>query len=168
VTHTTPCEADQIVYAEDLVLDVPYPMGTYYLDREAVVTFAEAWDPQPFHLDEEVAATHGYGGLIASGLQTACIFQRLAVTGIYTNWAIIAGKAIREMSFHRAVRPDSTLTGSVTITDVVPRDEHRSLVHKLGRLWDEEGHPVFTIRAEAYMRRRPMDHPGARPTGADR
>jgi acyl dehydratase len=107
-------------------------------------------------VDEKFAATHGFGGLIASGLQTACIFQRLAVTGVYANWAIIAGRAIREMSFPRPVRPGSTLTGSVTITDVVPRDEHRSLVHKHGLLWDENGHRVFSMRAEAYMRRRPM------------
>lgn len=90
------------------------------------------------------------------------------MTGTYTNWAIIAGKAIREMSFHRPVRPGSTLSGSVTITNVVRRDEHRSLVHKHGRLWDEDGHPVFTIRAEAYMRRRPQDPLGSKPSGAGR
>jgi len=143
-----------VVYAEDLVLNQPYPLGTYYVDRDEVVAFAQAWDPQAFHLNEEVAATHGFGGLIASGLHTACIFQRLAVTSVYTNWAIIAGKAIREMSFPRPVRPGSTLTGSVTITDLVPRDEHRSLIHKHGRLWDEDGYPVFSIKTEAYMRRR--------------
>jgi acyl dehydratase len=42
------------------------------------------------------------------------------------------------MSFPRPVRPDSTLNGGVTITDVVPRDEHRSLVHKHGLLWDQD------------------------------
>jgi acyl dehydratase len=155
-------EMDAIVYAEDLALDTPYPTGQYCLDQDDVVSFAQAWDPQAFHVDVDVAATHGFGGLIASGLQTACIFQRLAVTGVYRNWAIIAGKVIREMSFPRPVRPGSTLSGSVTITAVVPRDEHRSLVHKHGQLWDQDGHRVFSMRAEAYMRRRP---PGNRGTG---
>ena len=48
--------------------------------------------------DEKVAATHGFGGLIASGLQTACIFQRLAVTGVYSNWAIIAASVWPSMN----------------------------------------------------------------------
>jgi acyl dehydratase len=145
-----------IVYAEDLALHTPYLLGSYYLDRDDVVSFAQAWDPQAFHVDEEAAATHGFGGLIASGLQTACIFQRLAVTGVYANWAMIAGKVIREMSFPRPVRPGSTLTGSVTITGVDPRSEQRSLVHKHGLLWDQDGNRVFSIQAEAYLRRRPL------------
>ncbi len=153
---TRPRETAATVYAEDLTIGRPYPTGQYHLDRDDVVSFAQAWDPQAFHVDAKVAATHGFGGLIASGLQTACIFQRLAVTGVYTNWAIIAGKVIREMSFPRPVRPGSTLSGSVTITDVVPRDDHRSLVHKHGLLWDQDGNRVFSIRAEAYMRRRPL------------
>lgn len=143
------------VYAEDLLIGHRYPLGVYRLERQDLVDFATAWDPQPFHIDEEYASTHGFGGLIASGLQTVCIFQRLAVTGVYSDWQLIAGKAIREMTFPRPVRPGATLTGSVTITDVVPRDETRSMVHKWGQLWVDEGEPVFTIRAEAYMRRRP-------------
>jgi acyl dehydratase len=70
-------DAHLVVYAEDLGLGTPYPTGQYRLDRGDVVSFARAWDPQAFHVDEEVAATHGFGGLIAGGLQTACIFQRL-------------------------------------------------------------------------------------------
>jgi acyl dehydratase len=152
---TRPGETAATVYAEDLTIGRPYPTGQYHLDRDDVVSFAQAWDPQAFHLDEKVAETHGFGGLIASGLHTACIFQRLAVTGVYTNWAIIAGRVIREMSFPRPVRPGSTLSGSVTVTDVVPRDQHRSLVHKQGLLWDQDGNRLFSMSLEAYMRRRP-------------
>jgi acyl dehydratase len=66
------------------------------------------------------------------------------VSGVYANWAIIAGRTISEISLPRPVRPGSTLTGSVTITGVAPRDERRSLVHKHGLLWDEDGHRVFS------------------------
>jgi hypothetical protein len=131
VTMTSTRQPRGIVYAEDLALHTPYLLGSYYLDRDDVVSFA-------------------------SGLQTACIFQRLAVTGVYANWAIIAGKVIREMSFPRPVRPGSTLTGSVTITGVDPRSEQRSLVHKHGLLWDQDGNRVFSIQAGAYLRRRPL------------
>ena len=40
------------------------------LSAEAIVEFAERYDPQRFHLDEnEAAATH-FGALCASGFQT--------------------------------------------------------------------------------------------------
>lgn len=139
VTTTGGNGTHDLVYAEGLTLDTPYRTRQYRLHQDDVVSFARAWDPQGFHVDEEVAATHGFGGLIVSDLKTAYIFQKLAVTGVYTNWAIIAAKVIGEMWLPRPVRSGSTLTGSVIITDAVPLDERRSLVQKHGQLWDREG-----------------------------
>ena len=150
-----PVSGSALLYAEDLRIGEPYLLGSYALSRDDVLDFARAWDPQPFHLDDEFAASHGFGGIIASGLQTAGIFQRLAVTGPYADWAVIVGKAIRDMTFPRPVRPGMVLTGSVTVTDVVVRDGTRSLVHKLCQMWDQNGDKVFSMLDETYLRRRP-------------
>jgi acyl dehydratase len=53
--------------------------GSYEFTAERIKRFAAAWDPQPFHLDEEAAARSHYGGLIASGWHTAAVMMRLQV-----------------------------------------------------------------------------------------
>ncbi|WP_105034169.1 MaoC/PaaZ C-terminal domain-containing protein [Cryobacterium aureum] len=140
------------VFAGDLVVGESYPIGSYLISREAILEFAGEWDPQPIHMDDEIAARGFYDGIIASGLHTLCIFQKLAVTHVYRDWEIIAGRGIRDLQFLRPVRPEMTLTGTVTITAIEPRDESRSLVHKFGELFNDAGELVFTMRAEAYMR----------------
>jgi acyl dehydratase len=44
-------------------------------------TFAEQFDPQPFHLDAEAAKGTFCGELVASGWHTAAITMRLLVEG---------------------------------------------------------------------------------------
>ena len=46
-----------------------------------MITFARDNDPQYFHVDEEAAQASLFGGLIASGWQTAALSMRLLVEG---------------------------------------------------------------------------------------
>ena len=54
-------------------------LGRYTFTAEDIKRFAQRYDPQPFHLDEEAAAGSIYGGLIASGWHTASVFMKLSV-----------------------------------------------------------------------------------------
>ena len=56
------------IYFEDLTAGQEYDLGSRTIDRAAIVEFASAFDPQPFHIDEEAAAQSIYGGLIAMPL----------------------------------------------------------------------------------------------------
>jgi acyl dehydratase len=143
------------VYADDLTVGTVFPTGTYRLTREDLLGFASQWDPQPIHIDDDAAARGFYGEVIASGLHTFCIFQRLAVTHVYVNWEVIAGRAVRDVTFLKPVKAGAELTGRVTVTAIEPRDATRSLVYKFGELIDEAGDTVFTMVSEAYMRVRP-------------
>jgi hypothetical protein len=61
-------------------------------------------DPQPFHLDDEIAKRTMFGGLVASGWHTAAITMRLLVEG----GAPIAGGIIGaggEITWPRPSRP---------------------------------------------------------------
>jgi acyl dehydratase len=54
-------------------------LGTHRFDAAAVKAFARAYDPQPFHLDEALAAHSVFGALCASGWHTASAWMRLNV-----------------------------------------------------------------------------------------
>lgn len=120
-----------LVYADDLDVGRVYQLDSYTLTEDEIVQFAKTWDPQIFHVDKAAAEAGAYGGLIASGLHTLSIYQRLAVTGSFGEWSVIAGKRLSDVQFLRPVRPGDTLTGTLVIdaVDIDPRsrvgDHHR-------------------------------------------
>ncbi len=48
-------------------------LGTARVDRDEMLAFAHAFDPQPFHVDEEAAKASVLGGLCASGWFTCSL-----------------------------------------------------------------------------------------------
>ena len=104
---------------EDLRPGYRTELGSYTLSTDEIVAFASQWDPQFFHVDEGRAANDGYfGGLIASGVHTLALYQRLSVDRLLRHWDVIGGAGIRDLRFLRPVRPGDTLTGFTVIEDV--------------------------------------------------
>src|SRR5689334_12611328 len=66
-------------YFEDLKIGDRLKSQTYEVSEDQIVSFAREFDPQPFHMDREVAATTLFGGIFASGWHTAAITMRLFV-----------------------------------------------------------------------------------------
>lgn len=76
---------------DDLAVGQVTDLGAHAFTAPEIVRFAGAFDPQPFHLDEEAAARTHFGGLSASGWHTAVGWMRRM---ILTRDA--AAKALRE------------------------------------------------------------------------
>ena len=55
------------LYLDDLRIGQRFTSGTYMVDEEQIKAFARQFDPQPFHLDNEVAKDTLFSGLAASG-----------------------------------------------------------------------------------------------------
>jgi len=72
---------DEIYYLEDLYVGQRFTSGRLEVDADQIRAFAEQFDPQPFHLDDEAAKSTLFGGLAASGWHTAAITMRLNVCG---------------------------------------------------------------------------------------
>ena len=51
-------------------------LGTHLFTAEEIVRFAERYDPQRFHIDQEAANASIFGGLCASGWHTAAVWMR--------------------------------------------------------------------------------------------
>ncbi|MDF2621986.1 MAG: MaoC domain protein dehydratase [Xanthobacteraceae bacterium] len=66
-----------MLFFEDIEIGETTRLGTYTFTEGEIVAFARAWDPQPFHLDAAAGARTHFGGLVASGWQTAAISSKL-------------------------------------------------------------------------------------------
>ena len=64
-------------FFEDIRVGETVEIGSHVFTAEDIKTFAQRFDPQPFHVDDEAAARSHFGRLCASGWHTACVWMRL-------------------------------------------------------------------------------------------
>ena len=138
--------------ADSLVAGTSYELGPYHITEKEIIEFASRWDPQDFHVDRAAAAAGHFGEVIASGVHTLAIFQRLAVDSGYGQWAVIGGRRLRDIEFRSPVRPGTTLIGALLIKEIAAESEIRSLVTAVGTL-AAAGDVVFTVGVELYLHR---------------
>lgn len=97
-------------YYEDVEVGDTHEFGDYQVTKEEIIEFAQAYDPQPFHLDEESARDSFFGELVASGWHTASICMRLLVDHHLSERASAGARGVDELRWHQPVRPGDTLS----------------------------------------------------------
>jgi acyl dehydratase len=95
-------------YFDDLALGWRAEVGRWQLTPDAVIEFAQRWDPQPFHVDAEAAARSLYGGLTASSLHLFAICTRLFFDQP-ERIAVLAMLGKDEVRFPHPARADDAL-----------------------------------------------------------
>lgn len=95
-------------------------LGAVSIGRDDVIAFASQWDPQPFHLDEAAGAASPLGGLAASGWHTASLLMRLIADGLLNGAKSMGSGGVRDLRWHRPVRPGETLAGRYEVLSVRP------------------------------------------------
>jgi acyl dehydratase len=145
------------IHLEDLAPGQIHRLGRHTVGRDEIVAFARDWDPQPFHVDEAAAAASIYGGLIASGWHTACIFMRLFVDGLLGRAAALGSPGIDELRWLRPVRPGDTLEGRLEVLEVRPSRSKpdRGIVRLRSVMVNQDQEEVLTFIGNVMFRRRP-------------
>ncbi|HEU0065744.1 MAG TPA: MaoC family dehydratase [Sphingomonas sp.] len=97
-------------YFEDLVVGAKAAFGSYRVDRDEVVAFAQKYDPQPFHLWDEAAAKTHFGRLCASGWHTCAMTMAMLVADLTENaQAGLGSPGMDELRWLKPVYPGDTL-----------------------------------------------------------
>jgi acyl dehydratase len=107
------------LFLEDLSVGQKFTSDTHALDASQIKAFAQQFDPQPFHLDDEAAKNTFFGGLAASGWHTAAITMKLlATTRPGIAGGLIGGGG--EITWPQATRPDDILQVTSEIIEIKP------------------------------------------------
>ena len=106
------------LYLDDLAVGQRFTSGSLTLDAAAIKAFAKAYDPQPFHLDEDAAKSTLFGGLAASGWHTAALTMRLLTESVPLAGGIVGAGS--EISWPHPTRPGDVLTVTSTVMEVTP------------------------------------------------
>jgi len=110
---------DRLLYLEDLSPGQRFITSTHTVTQDEVLSFASAFDPQPFHLDDAAARATIFGSLAGSGWHTAALTMRLMVE----SGPPLAGGILGvggEISWTAPMRPGDTLQVHSEVVDVSP------------------------------------------------
>lgn len=105
---------------EDFTPGWTFENGPRMLAAAEIVAFAREWDPQTYHTDEVRARESPYGGLIASGWQTAGVAMRLMCDGYLLESSCVGSPGIDELKFLKPVRPGDALRFRSTVIEAAP------------------------------------------------
>jgi acyl dehydratase len=132
-------------------------LGTCTFDAASIVEFARAYDPQPMHTDPVAASQTMYGGLIASGWQTAGAYMRMLVDSVLAQSESLGSPGIDNLRWLKPVRPGDTLRGRFILLEA---KESRSrptwgIVRSRGELLNQDDDLVMQLEAVNFFGRRP-------------
>jgi len=92
-------------------------LGSVHVTEEAIIEFAERYDPQPFHVDVEAATESPFGGLIASGWHTCALYMRLLCDGMVNDSSSQGSSGMEELRWLAPVRPGDLLRAVYTVLE---------------------------------------------------
>lgn len=109
------------LYFEDFDVGQQFTAGSVVLEKDHALRFAQAYDPQVFHVDEEAARGSFFGRLVVSGWQTAAVTMRLKTASDLGKVAGgLVGLGLESVKWPRPVYPGDTLRIVITITEKRP------------------------------------------------
>ena len=141
-------------YFEDYPIGAIFDCGSIAVDQAEMIAFARRYDPQYFHTDPNAAKESAFGGLIASGWQTAALTMRLLVEGYLSSVASLGSPGIDELRWTRPVRPGDVLHVKVNVLDAkLSRTKpDRGIVRSLIEVSNQSGESVMSFKAINLLR----------------
>lgn len=106
------------IYFEDLEVGRVDTFGRCEVTREEVIAFAEKFDPQPFHLNDEAAAKTFFKRISASGWHIASMTMSMLIKQVHAEGFQAAGSpGVEDLKFLKPVYPGDVLTCERTILE---------------------------------------------------
>jgi acyl dehydratase len=141
---------------EDYPVGAVFDLGSFVLSEDAIVAFAEHYDPQSMHVDRAWAAQGPFGGIIASGWHTIAMVMPLIVANFLPHQGLVS-PGVDELRWLLPARPDEVLRVQATIIEARRSRSRRDrgLVTSFVEVLNEAGEPVLTVRPLNFIRCRP-------------
>lgn len=101
--------------AGDLEIGQIFETGSVCLTEEAIISFAQDFDPQPFHLDAEASKQTFFGTLVASGWHVLAATMRLMVDARPFGATPLIGAEITKIRFSCPILPETNIKVRATV-----------------------------------------------------
>ena len=151
-------EAGPVVemFFEDIEVGRIRKAGPITVTANEIISFARRYDPLPMHVSDEGGQATVHNSLIASGILTSALKQRM-IMSIERNTAIIGAAKIEDQNFLKPVRDGDELSMRQECLSkrISKSRSDRGLVTWEFTLTNQQGDCVFSSRDIVMVRRRP-------------
>src|SRR5436190_18063333 len=106
---------NELLHFEDFAAGESRDFGRYVVTATEIKDFAQEFDQQPFHLDEEAGKKSILGGLCASGWHTGAMLMRMMVDGYLGRSASLGSPGLDELKWLKPVFPGDALKARFTV-----------------------------------------------------
>jgi len=145
-----------VEWFDDLKVGMRFNSESKTVSREEILRFANEFDPQPFHIDDEAAKDTILNGLAASGWHTAAISMRLALSAKPFGPHPLFGAGVGELRWMVPVRPGDTLHLEGEVTELIPsKTKPQGIARVKWTAFNQNGEAVYTFNPIAIVPRRP-------------
>jgi acyl dehydratase len=154
-------------FFEDHVVGTRVAIGSHTFTAEEIKAFARQFDPQPFHLDEAVAARSHFAGLIASGWHTAAVCLRLIVEDRHRRQAELRRRGemvaktgpspgLRNLQWPRPVYAGDTIAYAHEVVDLRTLTDRGDVGLRVARNTgtNQHGGLVYSVLSSTFIERR--------------
>ena len=155
-------------FLEDIRIGDKTALGSHTFTAEEIKRFAQAFDPQPFHLNEAAAARSHFGGLVASGWHTGSVCIRLIVQARLREEEAMRARGepvgrtgpspgFRELKWIKPVYAGDTITYASEVIDTraVQSRPDKGLVFARNSGTNQAGELAFSFISIVFVDRRP-------------
>jgi acyl dehydratase len=145
------------LFFEDFAKGDVSEYGPRSVTREEIVAFAQEFDPQPIHLDDEAGRASMLGGLSASGWHMCGIAMRMIADGFLLDSASMGAPGIDEVRWVTPLRPGDSLTLRTNVIDTRASRSRPEMGFVAFRfdLLNQHGAIAMTMTARLMLGRRP-------------
>jgi len=147
-----------MTYFEDLEVGSETYFGSYDVTREEVLDFARKYDPQPFHLSDEAAASTHFGRVAASGWHTCAMTMAVIARHVVEHGeAGLGSPGVDELRWLKPVYPGDTLHVRGKIVDKQPSRSKPEIgaFRTETTVTNQDDVPVMRFTSIVLIRRRP-------------
>jgi acyl dehydratase len=155
-------------YFEDIRVGEKTVLGRHTFTAQEIKSFAERFDPQPFHVDEEAAARSHFGALVASGWHTGAICIRLIIQHRLREEEAMRGRGepvgrtgpspgFRDLKWLKPVYAGDTIAYTSETIELRPVQSRpdKGLMFALHTGTNQNGDMVFSFVSCVFVDRRP-------------
>lgn len=144
-----------MLYLEDLNIADRFSSRKYHMGLEEIQNFAQAYDPQVFHTDEQQAAAHPvFQGIAASGWHTAAVVMRLWTECFPVAYGLIGSES--HLRWPCPTRPGDEIHVEVEIMDIQPSRSKtdRGIVSYQTQAFDQHHKMIFSSTTKIVVFKR--------------
>jgi acyl dehydratase len=148
---------------EDFPVGAVREFGGTTVTREEILRFAAAFDPQPFHLDEDAAARSLFKGLSASGWHTCAMVMRMMCDAYLLDSTSLGSPGLERLKWLAPVRPGDTLRVRMTVLQARPMGSRPDvgLIRSRWDVYNQHDQAVLDMEGWGMFRRREAPPPVA-------